>query len=286
MKKKSFAKMLVKMAKDGDQELAEELLEEMMGIEEIEAESVGGTMGTVPMAGANPTFLLPSSATGSGSENAHMVPAVPAAVAVAAPVVAPAETGETAVTQEENTPDEDPVMLQILEKLEQIIGLLGAGNPAPAADEETEDPASAETAEEFAEAVEEILEAAAAAEEGTAESGAAEGIAEMIEEVIQGENGEQGVLAPDECGENETMSVTTRDAMKAAVSVFGPVLAKMPAKQRRKAARDITARLRGKPKTASTYAAIAAAKDRKARTQAGADLGKRIMEKRNPNYAK
>jgi len=60
----------------------------------------------------------------------------------------------------------------------------------------------------------------------------------------------------------------------------------MPAKQRRKAARDITARLRGKPKTASTYAAIAAAKDRKARTQAGADLGKRIMEKRNPNYAK
>ena len=269
MKKKSFAKMLVKMAKDGDQELAEELLEEMMGMEEIEAESVGGTMGTVPMAGATGT-----------------VPMVPAAVAVAAPVVAPAETGETAVTQEENTPDEDPVMLQILEKLEQIIGLLGAGNPAPAADEETEDPASAETAEEFAEAVEEILEAAAAAEEGTAESGAAEGIAEMIEEVIQGENGEQGVLAPDECGENETMSVTTRDAMKAAVSVFGPVLAKMPAKQRRKAARDITARLRGKPKTASTYAAIAAAKDRKARTQAGADLGKRIMEKRNPNYAK
>ena len=98
----------------------------------------------------------------------------------------------------------------------------------------------------------------------------------------------RGVLVPDECGENEkeTLSVTTRDAVKAAVSVFGPVLAKMPAKQRRKAAKDITARLRGKPKTASTYAALAAAKDRKARTQTGAELGKHIMEKRNPNYAK
>ena len=260
--KKSLAKKLVRMAKDGDAEIAEEILEALLLPE--------GEEGSV--------------STAEGSETT----AAPVAAAVVVTPAVPAETAET-----ENAvvvPDEDPVSMQILAKLDQLIALL---TPAvPAADGDAETAAAADPVEEVLEAVEEILEAeAAAGEEGAVivpAGGEAEEIASMLEEIVEEEEPEVSLIPdadPEEEAEGECIS--SRDAIRAALNSVKPALKKMPAKQRRKVAKDIAARLYGKQKKkASTYVAMAAAKDRKKVPDDGAALGLRIMEKRNPNYQK
>ena len=62
-----------------------------------------------------------------------------------------------------------------------------------------------------------------------------------------------------------------------------PMLAKMPKKQRARICADIAARLNGKPiRRKGIYGAMNDAARR--RSDAGADLGRRIMASRNPNY--
>ena len=115
---------------------------------------------------------------------------------------------------------------------------------------------------------------------------AAEEIAELVEEIV-GEEETEGEVSmeptdaePEENGE----CISSRDAIRAALSSVRPALMKMPVKQRRKVAADIAARVYGKPKKASAYVALAAARDRKVRKESGTELGVRIMEARNPNY--
>ena len=193
--------------------------------------------------------------------------AVAEAVAGAAgPEEAPAvENAETVIAIDEAS------LADILSRLDQIIALL---TPAAADD----------IPEEIAEAVEEALEASEAADPMAEEvSAAMEEILEPVASVILEEEGD---------GEEEPLPETLRtdDALRAALAAVRPVLVRMPKKARRKMAGDIAARLRrtrgsGRGTTGTdAYAALASARRRTA--PASADLGRKIMEKRNANYHK
>ena len=256
--KKSLVKKLVRMAKDGDPEAIEavaELLEEVSEAEVIET-------------------VAPA--------------AEPEAEEVAAAVEDPAVVVET---PEGNVVAIDEASFSgILERLDRIIELL-----TPAAQDE--DPVE-EIVEAVGEAVEEAVAEAAAEDpeildddEDEVLPGATtpEEVAAVVEEIMEPVLSE--VLEPeeeaagDECGDPEETSAT--DALRAALTAIRPVLARMPKKQRRKVAADIAARLRKqsgrKAADGKTYAALAAASRRKP-AAVGADLGRRIMERRNPNY--
>lgn len=190
--------------------------------------------------------------------------AVEAALAAEAAKAAAAETAETGITVDESG------LAGILERLDRVIALLEAS----AADEVP--------AEEVTETIEKAIETAAA-ESGdpvTAEiSGIMEEILDPVASVVleaEEEEAEQGLPEVLETG----------DAMRAALAAVRPALAQMPENMRRKAAGDIAARIRRGSRRGTTgadaYAALASARRRTA--PGTADLGRRIMEKRNANY--
>jgi len=199
-------------------------------------------------------------------ETAAEEPAEEVAEAVAEAAEEPAAVVET---PEGTTVVVDQVALgDILSRLDQIIALL-----TPAASDE--DPV-----EEIAEAVEEVIEAVTAAEEEAAPA-AEEEVAEILESILEPavsttlEEGE-GDADPED---PENRERPCGDALKSALLAVRPALEKMSPRQRKKAARDIAARM---PRTSpngkdSVYAA------RKKPPFDYADLGKRIMAKRNPN---
>ena len=252
--KKSLSKILARMAKDGDIETVAEIIEEMIepeGAAEAEA----------------------AAAAEEVAEAVETVAAEPAAV-----VETP--EGATIVVDEATLGD-------IISRLDQIISLL---TPAPAADD---DPV-----EEIAEAVEEALEAAAAAEEPVLDEDLAEGlapedVAEIVEEILEPAAAEtlSEVLDPleDECDPEEQEVLSTGDALRTALNAVRPALVKMPKRQRDRVCADIAARLRRpagrRGADAGTYAALAAMQRKHARGNP-ADLGKRIMAKRNVNCRK
>ena len=176
--------------------------------------------------------------------------------------------GESAGTQ--NIIIDEDGMAGILERLDRIIGLL-----SPAAADEAE-------AEEVTEAIGEALEASM---KQTADPVAGE-IAAVMEEVLEPafstllEENEDG----EECGTQEVLPAD--DALRAALTAVRPALARMPKRLRDKMAGDIASRLRNgnarKTSDAGPYAALSAARCRPA--AATAELGRRIMEKRNANY--
>ena len=184
------------------------------------------------------------------------------------------ETGDPAVTVE--TPEGSVIAVDegsaagIIERLDRIIALL---TPA-AADEET--------AEEVTEAIGEALEQAAL----EAEDPMAGEIASVMEEILEPV---ASVILEDNGEENGTPeALQAGDALRAALAAVRPALARMPLKTRRRVAGDIAARLRGAGRRgtndSNVYAALASAGRRTA--PASADLGRRIMEKRNVSYRK
>ena len=192
---------------------------------------------------------------------------------------APAQLEEPVVVEvpenREITIDEESAA-GIIQRLDQLIALLTEYlHPAPVADEEPD------KAEEIAEAVEEVIEAAEA--ENTPE----DEIAEMVESVLEEEI--STTIEEDECEEEEQKEQDekmSRDALRAALSAVRPALAAMPPKERRKTARAIADRMNSqqKGKDSSVYAALA--KSARKPEPDLSDLGKRIMEKRNPHYMK
>jgi len=258
--KKSLVKKLVRLAKDGDPEAIEavaELLEEVAEIEAVE---------------------------GTGSEETLAEPV--AETVPAAEPTAVVETPEATIVIDEAT------LGEILSRLDQIISLL-----APlAADEDPECDPVEEIVEAVGEAVQEAVAAAAEDPEVTEDdedgdlpaAATPEAVAAMVEEIVEPALSE--VLEPDpaedECGEEEELSAVTGDALRAALNTFRPALMKMPEKQRRKISADIAGRMcRQSGRRAMdgrTYAAMASASRRRA--PYGADLGRRIMARRNPNY--
>lgn len=246
--KKSLYKKLCKMARDGDPEALE-------AVAEIAEE--------ILEAGEDPSVEVVVAPEAAPVEAIAETSADPAASEPEAGVVVSA--------------DEDG-LAGIIERLDTIIGLLKPA-AAPAADE---DPV-----EEIVGAVEEAVAAVAAGEEtpAEAEAEAVEEIAEVVEEVV--EDPMSSVIDPtaDECGDPEEPQNSTSDALRAALSAIRPALTKMSRKQRQRVSADIAAKLKASQKGPSAYVAIAAAKDGKSETDIK-DLGKRIMEKRNPNYGK
>ncbi len=201
------------------------------------------------------------------------------------PEAAPAEAAEEVVEAVEEVAEEPAAVVEtpegttvvvdeatladVISRLDQIISLLTA---APAMDESP--------VEEIAEAVE------AVAEEQVVEElpMAAEEVAEIVEEILDPDTADPQPDNPGEgdgaCGEPQPEVISTGDALRAALKIVRPALAKLPKKQRERVCADIAARLNGETKRAGVYGAI---QDAKA-AAAGPELGKRIMASRNPNY--
>ena len=174
-----------------------------------------------------------------------------------------AENAETAAAADETT------LGDVLSRLDQIISLL---TPAATADE---------TPDEIAAAAQEVAVAAEAADP------MAEAVEEAMEEILDPVSS----VIPDETCEKEPElpeTLQTGDALRAALAAVRPALARMPRETRQKTARDIAARLRQAGRRGTTgsdaYAALASACRRT--VPASADLGRRIMEKRNANYGR
>ena len=163
--------------------------------------------------------------------------------------------------------------------------------------------AVADPVEEIVQAIAEATEEVATGETApaVAEAEAVAQIAEVVEAVVgkaddpDDGNAISGVLEPegeDECGDPED-NQAAGDALRAALTVIRPALAKMSKQQRMKVSADIAARMRkkkgkrtGEPMTPGAYVALAQARDRRQDAGDPRELGRKIMEKRNLNYQK
>ena len=266
--KKNLSRILARMAKDGDVETVAEVIGEIIGENEA----------------------------GNGPEAAAEIPA------------AEKETEQTVTVEvpenREITIDEEGIA-GLLQRLDQLIALLGAGlAAAPAADgdpEESAEAANGEAAGEIVqeavqEAVQEVVqEAMQEALEGAASEAGLETAAEQISEMAE------AILGPEAGGETEA-SVTleenpgedcgtdpgaAKDALRAALMTFRPVLRKMSPAERRKACSDIAVNLRRirRAGDGKVYAALASGRG-KAPARDLSALGKTIMASRNANYRK
>ena len=181
---------------------------------------------------------------------------------------------ETPVTVEvpenrEITIDND-LFAGVLERLDKLIALLTL--PEPAAD--------SDLSEEVAEVIEEVLESAEAAREDPAEN-LAEQVSEAVESILEPASSATLEENADECSEPETLE--TKDTLRAVLKAVRPALARMTPSQRQRVCGDIAANLRKSRKTGDSrvYASLASARKPKPDHK---DLGKKIMEKRNPCY--
>ena len=182
----------------------------------------------------------------------------------AEPAEQPAETEET-----KNIIIDEDGLAGLLERLDRIIALL-----APAAEDEG-------TVQEMAGFLEETLKADEAEEEEQLSGELAAAMEELLDPA-------DPVLP--EAEEDEVSCVMeeqrTGDALRAALAAVRPVLDRLPRKLRRRVIGDIAARVRdsGRRSTGDSgvYAALLSAGRRTA--PVSAELGKRIMEKRNSSY--
>ena len=306
MKKKSLwrAKLMARMAKDGDVDGLAELITETM-------EEPAAVLAAVPAEAALPA-------------GDPLVSAVASAVAENLEPTAADEDQPSAPVVVE-TPENQPVIVdcgpQILEALERIIALLSG----PAADCNTEVPTEDEdpsaTAQAAAEtAVEQMAQnVAAAAVEAMAETvdpalasgddleiaAPADPVEELVAEILDSEEPAQtdpdapaedeeenlsGILEPVEGEDDEEdpeSAARAADALRTALASFRPQLKRMTPKQRQRFNADVAARMKrltrrqqarnGRP---NAYAALrkAAVHDSSARS-----LGQKIMASRNAN---
>ena len=247
--KKSLLKKLTRMARDGDPEAVEALAE---AVEQI-----------IENPSANPAAETVVIAAETGES--------PAAV-LSAPEEESAEPTLTA--------DSD-LFPAILERLDRLIALLTPAGPAASAADDDPGPLP----EELAEAVEEAVEAAETANPAPADH-MAEEIAAIMEEVVTNEADPavSTVLEPEEEESDEdcTRSLEIGDALRAAIRAIHPVLKRMSRRDRARVCADIAANLKHRGNDSRAYAALAAAGARHPANPA--DLGKKIMSSRNPNF--
>lgn len=179
-------------------------------------------------------------------------------------VVVETPEGETVVT------DDEPGIGEVLARLDQIIQLLTPVAPVTA----DEDPV-----EEIAAAVEEALETAVEAE-SPADPELAEAAEEVAGEIAQAEGLMSETIGEEDCGTQDPRP--SADAVRATLAAMRPQLAKMSRKERKKVCADIAAQLKKTGTDARDYAALVSARPR--RDSDPADLGRKIMAKRNPNF--
>ena len=193
----------------------------------------------------------------------------PAAAAGAPAETPPEEAVQVEVPENREITIDENALTSLLQRLDRLAALLESLlSPAePAADELPVE-----------EIVEEVLEAAKEEKEEAAE--AAEEIAGMVESVME-PDASVTIDQQEDCGSPDPAAA--KDALRAVLQTFRPVLAKMSPRERSRACADIAARLRSgrKASDAGVYASLASA--RKAPGNLN-DLGRRIMAARNPNY--
>ena len=185
-------------------------------------------------------------------------------VIVETPAEEPAE--ETQAEETKNIIIDESGLSGVLERLDRILALL-EGSAAGSA--EDEDPAEAAVAEALEEA---------------AQDPAAEELAAAMEEIL---DPVASVILEDEEEESEPEdSRMNLDALRTAVGAIRPALARLPRSVRKQVIGDIAARIRRtrdhRADASGVYAALASAQRRTA--PVSADLGRRIMEKRNASY--
>ena len=184
------------------------------------------------------------------------------------PEAAPA--GEAPETQ--NVIIDEEGLAGVIERLDRIIGLL---TPAAADDDPVE---------EVSEAIGEMLAAAAQQNEDPVAGELAEVMEEVLDPVIS------TVLEPSENGGETALSDTRNagDALKTALEVVRPVLSRLSKPQRRKVVRDMAVRYWKNNNRFVTnrevYSTMNGAGGR--RQTDSAELGRRIMARRNPSYRK
>lgn len=249
--KTSLTKVLARMARDGNAEAVAEFIEEMISHEPA---------GNPP----EPT----------NAENAEEPETVPEPAPAEEPVTVEIPENRTVLIDSETAG-------AFLQRLDRLLDLLAACLAPAAADETPAESTVEETAEKAAEKVaEEIAETAAEA----TETAVAEAVEEILGEASNTEAEVSEILeeSGDECAPQDPTEA--KDALRAVLKAVRPALAEMSPARRRKLSADIAANLRaGKDaSTPSVYSALL--KNTAAPAADPADLGKRIMAKRNTNY--
>ena len=277
--KKSLYRKLLRMARDGDPEALEAIAEVTEALLEPDAPDVHVTV-------VNEEPVAP-------------VVAAPAATApVAAPMaVAPALPDPSAIVEtaegNEVVVDGD-TLSEILTRLDRLIEIMtakaesGETNPplealigsvpdcgGPGTQNQDED-----VVEEMIEAIEEEMEATAAVEEILPEimPETTEETAEAaVEEILS------SVLEPKE--EEASEDAFSRDRLRTAMNKARPRFQQLTPAARKRAAADIAAMLKKKRKPATDSSVAQLISLGSAAPEADySELGKKIMEKRNPNY--
>jgi len=285
--KKSLYRKLLRMARDGDPEALEAIAEVTEALLEPDGPDVHVTVvNEEPAAPVAPVAATPVA-----------VPTVAAPTVAAPTAVAPALPDPSAIveTAEGNEVVVDGDTLnEILTRLDRLIEIMtakaenGSGNPplealigsvpdcgGPGTQNQDED-----VVEEMIEAIKEEMEATAAVEEILPEimPEATEETAEAaVEEILS------SVLQPKE--EEASEDAFSRDRLRTAMSKARPRFQQMTPAARKRAAADIAALMkkRRKPATDSSVAQLISLGS--AAPEADySELGKKIMEKRNPNY--
>ena len=312
MKKKSLwrAKLLARMAKDGDVEGLAELITEMM---EEPAPAAAAVPAEAGLPAGDPLVSAVASAVAENLEPTLADEETPAEPAVPLAAEAPAEQPAQAETREY----EGDCGPRILEALHQIIALLsGPAADCGAAPRSADEDPSAVTEALAETAAEELAgNVAAAAVEALAETAAPElasgdeedPVEELVAEIL--ETGEaagpadpasdeeeeilSGVLEPVEAdeGAEEEPEALSRDraalgaaALREALVSFRPHLQRMSPKQRQRFNADVAARMRKLSRAAGGKpGAYAALRKTGARDRDGKALGRKIMEARNAN---
>ena len=273
-KNKVFARMMARMAKDGDTEALEEVIAEIMG---EEPETVAAAVNE------------------QGNAAGGTAPAAP--VVVETPVEQPVII------------DCGP---EILEARQRIIALLGgtAGDCGNTERQEDQDPDEGEasvgvSAAEAAEAIAETVEATAEAVAQTvAEAMGMEPvnedplededpIEELIEEILEETAGEEEepvseellstvLEQEEEADENQEEKEASTDALRAVLASFAPKIRKMSLDERKVFNARVAAKMKKMTRKngKNPYAAI---RDAQARDYSGRDLGEKIMKERNAN---
>ena len=208
----------------------------------------------------------------------------PSAEPEAAAAVIAAEAGPDPVPEAEAAAEEIPAVpaaaavipegiAAVLERLDRLIDLLTPAAPAEIADADPGD-----LPEELAEVVEEAVEAVA---EGKV---LPEEVAAIVEEVIAEEDPDTSiVLEPEEAEKDCTEAKNAGDTFRQALRAIRPALREMTPRDSSRVCADIAARLGFVPGQKATDDRLPEGR-RTGTEEAYADLGKRIMARRNPTY--
>ena len=306
--KKSLYRKLLRMARDGDAEAIEAIAEVAEALLEPETPDVNVTVVNQEPA-AQPA--VPVATPAAVQPNVPVVAAQPVTPVlvpgqVAAPAPAVTDPAATITTPEGNEVVVDgDTLTEILYRLDRLIDLLSPANPPLAVNTPVPTDCGTPTAsrddqleEEIAEAVEEAMEAVTAAPETAnptpAEQPAdppadpAEALSALVAEALDPTQEDleailSSVLEPDEEEKEPSLSDT---ALRGALNAIRPRLKKMSPGTRNRVVKDLAARinyLRNYSSESKLYNS-AGVSNAKAADTATADLGKRIMARRNVNY--